>query len=306
MTFGFSWLGAALGLAAGCGLLLVAAGTRRRRITLVERLAAALLPRDASCGLLVLPRSLATFVEPWLAALAAWVERVGSPREQLRRRLERAGRIEGPEAYRAQQLTWTGGGLTVGLGLALFARLTGDLGFSHLALLVVGGAVSGFCASGQALSRQIKAREARMLAEFPTIAELLALAVTAGEPPAAALGRVAATVNGDLAAEIGRVLGDVHSGRRLEHALAALAARVELAPITRFIAGITVALERGTPLAEVLRAQAADVREAARRALLDAGGRKEVTMLVPVIFLVLPVTVIFAIFPSLSTLTIGF
>src|SRR3954471_6393334 len=41
-------------------------------------------------------------------------------------------------------------------------------------------------------------------------------------------------------------------------------------------------IEQGTPLAEVLRAQAADVREAGRRRLLEAGGRKEIAMMVPV------------------------
>jgi tight adherence protein C len=66
--------------------------------------------------------------------------------------------------------------------------------------------------------------------------------------------------------------------------------------------GLVVAIERGTPLADMLRAQAADVREAGKRALLEAGGRKEVSMMVPVVFLILPVTVLFALFPALSTL----
>jgi tight adherence protein C len=61
---------------------------------------------------------------------------------------------------------------------------------------------------------------------------------------------------------------------------------------------MSVAIERGTPLADVLRAQAVDVREAGKRALLEAGGRKEIAMIVPVVFLVLPVTVLFALFPG--------
>lgn len=61
----------------------------------------------------------------------------------------------------------------------------------------------------------------------------------------------------------------------------------------------------GTPLADVLRAQAQDVRESGRRALMEAGGKKEVAMLVPVVFLILPITVVFAVFPSLATLQIG-
>ena len=61
-------------------------------------------------------------------------------------------------------------------------------------------------------------------------------------------------------------------------------------------------LERGTPLADVLHAQAADVREAGRRALIESAARREVLMMVPVVFLVLPVTVLFALFPGLISI----
>lgn len=47
------------------------------------------------------------------------------------------------------------------------------------------------------------------------------------------------------------------------------------------------------------------MREAGRRALMESGGRKEVLMMVPVVFLILPVTVVFAIYPSIATLRIG-
>ena len=66
-----------------------------------------------------------------------------------------------------------------------------------------------------------------------------------------------------------------------------------------------MAVERGTPLADVLRAQAQDVREEGRRALMETGGRKEVLMMVPVVFLILPVTVVFAVFPSMVVLRVG-
>ena len=63
-----------------------------------------------------------------------------------------------------------------------------------------------------------------------------------------------------------------------------------------------MAVERGTPLAEVLRSQAADVREAGHRSLMETGGRKEIAMMVPVVLLILPVTVLFAVFPGIAAL----
>jgi tight adherence protein C len=38
---------------------------------------------------------------------------------------------------------------------------------------------------------------------------------------------------------------------------------------------------------------------------VETGGRKEVLMMVPVVFLILPVTVLFAIFPGLAVLRVG-
>lgn len=72
------------------------------------------------------------------------------------------------------------------------------------------------------------------------------------------------------------------------------------------VEGVIVALERGTPLADVLRAQAQDVREMGRRELMEAAGRKEIQMMVPLVFGILPLTVIFAVFPGISLMRLGF
>ena len=72
--------------------------------------------------------------------------------------------------------------------------------------------------------------------------------------------------------------------------------------LSRFVDGMVIAVERGTPLADVLRAQAQDVREGGRRAVMEAGGKKEIAMMVPVVFLVLPITVLFAVFPGFAFL----
>lgn len=309
MTGWFSVPGALVGLLGGLGLLLVLARLRARRITLDERLAPSLRPRDATSGLLRERHTSTYMVErliaPWLADAAHWFERLGSPRAEVRRRLDRAGSTESVDQFRARQVVWTVLGLAVGLVLALLLAATrGSSPVPLLALVLLAG-VSGFVLCDQQLSRAIGRREERMLAEFPTVAELLALAVTAGEGPLPALERVATTARGELSGEIAAMLAEVRAGAPIATALVAMADRTGLPALTRFSEGVAVALERGTPLADVLRAQAQDVRESGRRALMEAGGKKEVAMLVPVVFLVLPVTVVFAVFPSLATLRIG-
>jgi tight adherence protein C len=176
---------------------------------------------------------------------------------------------------------------------------------SPVAMLVfcVAAGVVGVLARDRALSRQVREREARILAEFPTIADLLALSVSAGEGPVGALERVARTSSGELARELNRALVEARTGATLMQALEGIADRTSLTPLARFVDGMSVAIERGTPLADVLRAQAADVREAGKRALLEAGSKREIAMMVPVVFMVMPVTILFALFPGFITLS---
>ena len=81
---------------------------------------------------------------------------------------------------------------------------------------------------------------------------------------------------------------------------------LQLPAFSRCVEQIIGALERGTPLAEVLRAQAQDVRDDSKRVLLEVAGKKEVAMMVPLVFLILPTTIAFAIFPGIFVLQLGF
>ncbi|WP_342777838.1 type II secretion system F family protein [Sinomonas susongensis] len=134
---------------------------------------------------------------------------------------------------------------------------------------------------------------------------MLALAVGAGETAGAALDRLAGLLKGALAEELSKVISEARAGATLVAALRSMASRLELAPISRFIDGLVVAIERGTPLADVLRAQAQDVRDAAKRDLMEAAGRKEIAMMVPLVFGILPLTIVFAVFPGFATIALG-
>jgi tight adherence protein C len=237
---------------------------------------------------------------PVMADAVRLVERVAAP--DLARRLARAGDSRTVEQLRAEQVV--AGVVGLGLGLALALTLAATRGVNPVAgaLLALAAATAGVVARDSALTRRARRREERILLELPTVAELLALAVGAGESAVGAIARVADLGGGDLAAELRRVVADTRAGAPLTVALERLAARTGLPPLERFVEAVVVAVERGTPLADVLRAQATDVREASRRSLMELGGRKEIAMMVPVVFLILPVTVVFAVFPGLTAL----
>jgi tight adherence protein C len=230
------------------------------------------------------------------------VERITSPADQVQRRLIRAGRNDALEQFRVEQVVIAVLGAAAGLAITLLLLAGRGLNPVAGAFLVLTGALTALVVHDQALSRQVRRREERLLAELPAVAELLALAVSAGEGALGALERVARSTHGELSREVMRALADTRSGTPLAAALERMADRTGLVSLTRFAEAISVAVDRGTPLGDVLRAQAADVREASRRALMESAGRKEIAMMVPVVFLVLPVTVLFAVFPGLSVL----
>jgi tight adherence protein C len=299
-------LGSSLGLLAGGGLWLALTGTpRARRPGLEDRLAPYLRDTPRPSRLLARAESLTPFptferlLRPVLADLMRVVDRWVGGVGGVRRRLDSLGTDLSVEQFRAEQVIWGAFGLAVALGLVLLTVLSG--GGTNPVLVLASGvlfAVGGVLARDRYLTRQVAHREERMLAEFPTIAELLALAITAGEGPVGALERVTRISSGELTRELGRALAEARSGASLVQALEGIARRTSLAPLARFVDGVAVAVERGTPLAEVMRAQAVDVREAGKRALLESAGRREIAMMVPVVFFVLPVTVIFALFPG--------
>jgi tight adherence protein C len=306
-------VGAGLGLLAASGLsLAVMASPPMRRPRLNDRLAPYLRDTPRPSRLLIEGRTATPFptlerlLGPVLHDLAGRVDRAIGGTASVRRRLDQTGRGMTVDQFRVEQVIWAAGGLFAGLLLAVLAAARGSrtnpIGFLILAAVL---ALAGVLLRDRALTAEVTRRETRMISEFPTIAELLALAVGAGEGPVGALERVVRLANGELSRELGRALADARAGSSVVAALEGMAARTSLPALARFVDGMAIAVERGTPLADVLRAQATDVREMGRRALLEAGGRKEIAMLVPVVFLVLPVTIIFALFPGFYSLRLA-
>jgi tight adherence protein C len=235
---------------------------------------------------------------PVLGSAAQTLERVLGGNTSIRRRLERAGLTMTVHDFRVEQVLWgiVAFGATAAISLVVALRSPGRT--LPLLVLCAVAFVLGVLLRENRLSAQVTERERRILAEFPTVAELLALAVGAGEGPVSALARVVTRSRGELSADLAAVLADIRTGTPVSAALDGLARRSGLPVVARFAEGMAVAIERGTPLAGVLHAQAADVREAGRRALIESGARKEIAMMVPVVFLVLPVTVVFAFWPG--------
>jgi tight adherence protein C len=295
-----------LGAAAGLGLLLVVT-----RLRVLHRPILALrvlpyvrdVPRLGPTAVALTPSASPVTAAggvfgPVLRRTADLVERVLGGGTSVRRRLERAALDLSVHDFRVQQVLWGLTGFAAVAAYCLLDALGGGGGVLSSVLLCASGFAVGVLARDTYLTSQVTSRERRVLAEFPAIAELLALAVAAGESPVAALDRVVRRSGGELSRDLAGVLAAVRTGVPVAAAFDDLATRSGQALVARFAHGVAVAVERGTPLAAVLHAQAADVREAGRRELIEAAARKEVLMMVPVVFLILPMTVLIAFWPG--------
>ena len=307
-------IGALLGLTAALGIsAIVAWSPLVRRPRLDDRLAPYVRDAPRPSRLLAQQATVTPFptverlLGPVLRDIAGALDRALGGTTSVASRLEQAGGRMSVHEFRVEQVFCAAAGLLAGLGLTALAAARSHGHRSPLAFLVLSLvlAATGLLLRDRALSAEVARREQRIMTEFPTVAELLALSVAAGESAVGALERVARLTHGELAHDLARALADARVGVPLVAALERMATRTSLPAVARFVDGMAIAVERGTPLADVLRAQAIDVREQGRWALLEAGGRKEIAMLVPVVFLVLPVTVVLALVPGFYNLTLS-
>lgn len=301
-------LAVVLGTAFGMGVwLLIALLPRWRALPLERRIAPYV--RDVTD-----PRGLT----PWLktdawapptlgrAFAAAGIRFAGlfGSSATIARRLAQAGRAGGVEQFRARQLAWGIGGLLAGSVVLIGVTLAGR--FTPVAAVVpVITAVVGVVLCDVLLQRAAKARRARLQEELPPVLEFLGLCLAAGESLLDALRRVGSVGSGELSRELAGVVLEAGTGSSLGQSLAALSRRLELPAFSRAVDQLVAALERGAPLVQVLQAQAHDAREAARHELIEKAGRSEILMLIPLVFLILPLSVIYAVYPGVFMLRLG-
>lgn len=160
------------------------------------------------------------------------------------------------------------------------------------------------------LGRKLKAKSSQRISqalfELPEVLDLLIVSLRAGEGIYQSLQVVVPRATGDLARELSKCLIAVSYGGALADEIRKLPNSLAHPQFAEFSNKIVMSLARGTPLAKMLEDQTTSVRSEIRNLLLRQAGKNETRMLVPLVFLILPVIVLFAIYPSLKLLNFGF
>lgn len=140
--------------------------------------------------------------------------------------------------------------------------------------------------------------------QVAVIATVLALALRGGSTVVAALEIALASASGPVAEYLKLVCHEIRLGKPIGRAFAESAANSRSAPLEELLSKLQVANELGAGLADQLDDLAVSLRERVAIQQLARAASSETKMLLPLVFLILPVTVIFALYPSIQILNI--
>ncbi len=221
-------------------------------------------------------------------------------KSRVQARLAQIGQENEYEAFRVKQILRAAIGATAIFAIALLASKT-----PTFAIIMSGLAGSGiFFLIDRQLSREVIAYRRSIESEFASVIEMLTLSLSAGETPMGAITRISLRSKGLLSSEFRKVTESVRGGSSFQESLDSFGRRVDSVVIRRFVDSLVTAMSRGAPLIEVLQRHAAEARQNQRNILMDKAGKAELSMMVPVVFLILPISVLFALWPSLTHLNL--
>jgi len=216
------------------------------------------------------------------------------------------GWIERQIVLAGRQSQWSAGGFLAikATATAVVALLAGGgvllvppLWWAALLLLALGLALPEVSLHARADDRQKAIRLA-----LPDTLDQMTIAVEAGVGFDAAMAKAAGGGRGPLAEELIRTLQDISIGQSRREAFRALERRTSSDDLRRFIRAVVQADAYGISVADVLRAQAADMRVRRRQRAEEQAMKVPVKIVFPLVFCILPVLFIVVLAPAVAGL----
>lgn len=205
--------------------------------------------------------------------------------------------------------------------------LLADSATANLAVAVAGAAVSALAAgwllrspvfvpiaamAGAFAARAASRSQAKLAAQstrlqqkllLPQFLDMVLIGVGAGLALRPAIGLATSHAHELVAREWRPIAQDVGGSKSLANWLDDLVRAQPDAPMSRVANHLLIATERGTPLTDALAGLSQEFRAESRRELLEMAARKDVQMMLPVVFGILPSVTVVALYPALTTLS---
>ena len=159
-------------------------------------------------------------------------------------------------------------------------------------------AAAGVILPGFLLSKAATRRAERIDQELPHFVDQLALVIEAGMSFDAAVNYLVDAHEGALAEEMRRVLTELRVGESRREAIRNFARRVGSEDATAFANAVLASDQLGSPLSEILRAQASDLRHRRQTYAEERAQKAPVKMLLPMAIFILPVMLVLILAPA--------
>jgi tight adherence protein C len=160
------------------------------------------------------------------------------------------------------------------------------------------GALFGFFLPDLFIARRADDRQGEIRRALPEALDLLAIAVQAGMGLEQAIELVARRLPGALGEEFHRMLQEVQLGSSRREALTHLRERTEITELSTFALSLAQADTLGSPLGEVLRVQAQEMRMLRRQRAREHAAKVPVKLLFPLLTCIFPALAIVVIGPA--------
>ena len=159
---------------------------------------------------------------------------------------------------------------------------------------------------GLALRQRRRREIASIELEFPLVVELFAILIGGGMSPSSALSHISERGSGEFIKLLSPIISQMKNGINLAQALDILNKEVDSRIIRRFCDSLAISVERGSPLIDVVGRQVEEVRQAQRLLISERASKAEIQLMIPVVFLILPISILFALWPSYFALGANF
>lgn len=148
-------------------------------------------------------------------------------------------------------------------------------------------------------------RADEVLQQLPDLIELLASALGSGVSYREALNWVIIRASGQMRTELAQLSDALSVGDSISNSLLNYESSQTNPALRELALKLALADQLGTPVIDQLISLATALRAEYLVEFRKLGSKKETRMLLPLVFLVLPVTVLFAVYPSTLFLQIG-
>ncbi len=222
-------------------------------------------------------------------------EKSAERNSRLESDLRKAGIRLSPQEYTFLKIMGITGIMVLGFLMAMMLSQNPQLQF----LIIIFAALIAILIPRYILKSHIKSRQLSIQNDMPNVLDVLCVSIEAGLSFDAALLKVIERFKGPLIEEFSQVYREIQMGKPRREALASLSARSSVPELQTFASAVAQSEQFGTPMKNVLRIQADQLRVNRRQYAQEKGMKAPVKMMLPMVIFIFPVIFIILLGPTI-------